>query len=909
MSKIIDRIQMMSPTINFRVLLLAVLPVTAVSIIFFGYFVKKQVDDIESNIVDKGKSLAVHLASASEYGISSGNMAILSPLIESVLTKNDVISITITNSQGTPLIQKPRTKNGPLTTSTSGNTHNRIFSQPIIQQTVDINDFEDTDHNMPPVIGWVIVEVSNEIALQNKQDAIFQTLSMTLLILVGSILLATRISRHITKPILSLTRAVNEIEKGNLNVSIEMHATGTLLTLEKGVHSMLQSIKSSHEKEQNTIEQVTKELQKSLKLLEQKNSELTITRQQALSENQEKSAFLDNISHAIKTSMNEISGFVKLLNNTDQTQEQTGYLYTIEQSATNLLRVINDVPDFSNIEAGKYSANNIYFNLEECIEDVLALTAPSAHEKGIEISSLYYEDTPKELFGAADRIRQILINLIGNAIKFSDKGTIMVRTMLESQKNETLQIRITVTDQGPGISEKDKAVIFNAFSQIDNSDTRQYDGAKRGLAIAKSLTEAMQGKIGVENNEDKGSTFWFTFECPFKNLPEPVNKNEHLPYHNKSVTLYDANELTRISLTHTFQRLGFEVTECLDIEDLCAPQKAPAIPDICVLSINSHEAVETTIQEFLQTHRNHVHSKILVIVSQSDPLILKTLRDRGADACLSKPFRHADFEKKLATIFRSPKNFYGQQTEVVHKPVTLTRLDGLNILIAEDNAINAKLIETILHRSGAIPTIVDNGEKAVAAFHEDKFDIILMDIHMPEMNGVDAARKIRETEPPSTRITILGLTAASQHKNGPLSQNPDFDEVLEKPIAVNALLTTITWWTHVHKSSKSNKPTSHHPVDGLGIDKSLSITLNEMLLRELPEAKEKLKAAHDSRDSRFLRNEVHRLLGGLAYCDFIKLHQLTLQYQVSLKADEDTMDKNFQKMIAEMDRLLTTGNP
>jgi len=899
----------MSPTINFRVLLLAVLPVTTISIIFFGYFLKKQINDIETNIVEKGKSLAVHLAVASEHGIFSNNMALLSPLVESAITKNDIISITITNDQGTPLIQKSRTNNGPLTVSTAENKLDRVFSQPIIQHTVDINDFEDTDHTTLPVIGWVIVEVSNEFAWQDKRNAIFQMLSITLLILVGSIFLATRISRHITKPVSSLTNAVNEIENGNLDISIETRSTGALLTLEKGVHNMLQSIKSSNKEDRNTIEKTTKALRESLELLKQQNTELTMTRQQAFSENQEKSAFLTNINHEIKNPMNEIMGFVKLLKNTNPTQEQTNYLYTIEKSVTRLLYLINDTLDVSNVETGQFSTTKIHFNLEERIEDVLALVTPSAYEKGIEITSLYYDDTPKSLFGPSDCIRQILINLIGNAIKFSEQGTVMVRTMLESQKSETVKIKITITDQGPGIPEKDKMLLFDAFSQTDNNDVHPHNTSGLGLVISKSLIEAMHGEIGFENGEDKGATFWFTFECQLKNLSESVGKDEHLPYHNKSVILYDANELTRLSLNHAFRHLGFLVTECMNIKELCAPEKTSDTPDICVLSINNQEAAKTATREFLEAHRNVAQEKILVIISESDPIILKTLRDWGADACLSKPFRHADFKKKLATVFRSPKNFYGQKNkpDQVHKPETLTRLDGLNILIAEDNAVNATLIETILCRVGATPNIVSNGKEAVAAFNTDKFDVILMDIHMPEMNGVDAARKIREVEAPFTRISIIGLTAASQSKNGPLSQNPDFDEILEKPIAVNALLTAITWWAHTHKAPGKNKPTSHNSTSNLGLDMGLSMTLNDMLLRELPEVKEKLQVAYHAGDFRCLRDEVHRLLGGLAYCDFTELHQLTRRYQASLKADKDTLDDDFQKIITEINRLLGEG--
>lgn len=899
---------MISPAINFRVLLLAIVPTTAVSIIFFSYFVNKQIDDIENNIIDKGKSLATHLASASEYGIFSGNMSILSPLIEAAFENTDIVSVTITNNQGIPIIQKSKDDINQKETTTFSNTNNRVFSQPVIQHAVDIDDFEKDSDSIPPVIGWVVVEVSNESAIQHKQDTILQTLSITLLILISSIFLATRISRHITEPISSLTSAVNEIENGNLDVAIEAHSTGALLTLEKGVRSMLQSIKSSHWEAQNTIEKATKELRESLELLEHQNAELTIARQQALSSSQAKSTFLANISHEIRTPMNGILGFVKLLKNSNPTQEQTDYLYTIEQSANNLLGIINDILDLSKVEAGKLPLNNTAFNLEDCIEDVLSLTAPSAHDKGLEITSLFYDDTPRELLGAVDRVRQILINLIGNAIKFSDSGTIMLRIMRESQKDDAQLIKITISDQGPGISEKDKSLLFKSFSQIDESNTRQHGGTGLGLAISKSLAEAMNGGIGVESRKGEGSVFWFTFECQLAKETKYISENMNPPYLNKSIRLYDANELTQLSLSHDFRRQGFEITECLDLEDLCVSSNPPSIPDICVLSLNRHEATQPKTKEFLASPHKINNTKIFVIVSSSEPLLLKNLRKWGADACLSKPYRRADFEKILARLFNNETDPGPQKANSNNEVAFQTRLDGLEILIAEDNPINAKLVKTILQGAGASPTIVENGRKVISALKEKKFNVILMDIHMPEMNGIDAAREIRKTESPDERIAIIGLTAASKEKDDSLSKNTDFNEVLEKPIAVDELLHEIANYCHGHKPAKGHKYSNQNPKSALGINKDLSATLNAMLLRELPDRKEKLLTAYKSEDYRFLRSEVHRLLGGMAYCDFTELNDLTLQYQASLQACDNNMPVYFQAMLSEIDRLLETEN-
>ncbi len=852
------------PTINFRILLLAVLPCTIVSIIFFGYFVKKQIDNIETHFVDKGESLAVHLATASEYGVFSGNMNILAPLLETSFIKNDVITISITNNRGIPLIQKTRGNNNPLLSAEPEDVHKHIFSQPIIQHTVDINDFENIDNNIPPVIGWVIIELSDEITQQQKQDTIFQALLTTLLILISSIFLTTRVSRHITKTISALNNAV---KNDNLGVTVKAHETGALPTLEKETDG--KPIESSHQTTQNALEQAVKK----------------------------------------QKPLNSALGFVTPSKNIQSTQQQTHHLHTIKPSTKNLLNITNNVLDFSENGIEEIPVHNAHFNLAKCIEDVLILIAPAAYEKTIEISSLYYDDTPRELFGSVNHIQKILINLIGDVIKSYEQGTITVRTMLESQKKSAAHIKISISHQGSGSSKKEKTTPFSISSQIKNEGIH-HQHSKNGLKLTtyQSFIEAIHGKISIENTENKDFTVCFTFQCQSNNTLKPTNKNDPLPYTNKSITLYDANELTRTSLIHTFRHLGFEVMECSDIETLYTSAKASNMPDICVLSINAREANATTTQQFLKTHRNNTHSKILAIVSHSDPLILKTLRDWGADACLSKPFRQTDFEKKLAAIFRDPKNIYHPTTKTTHAPTTFTRLDGLSILVAEDNAINATLTKTILHRAGAILHIVDNGQKAVSAFNNDQFDIILMDIHMPEMNGVDATRKIRETETSSTRIAIIGLTAASQSKNGPLSQNPDFDEILEKPIAVNTLLNAISYWAQIRQSPGKKNQTSPNTTNKLGIDTGLSLTLNEMLLQELPGVTEKLQTAYHSANHNILRSETHRLLGGLAYCNFTELHQLTLQFQTSLKANKDSMDEDFQAMLTEIKHVTSTKN-
>ncbi|MBN4079084.1 response regulator [Beggiatoa alba] len=916
---------MIFPSIRARVFSLAIIPTTAASLIFFSYFVTKQINDIETALTAKGNDVASHLASASEYGIFSGNLILLSPLVDSVYKESNVVSITITDSRGNPLIQRSddrSTIRGGSLKNTYNNNH-RIFSKPIIQNSLAINDFDETEKPLPSIIGWVIVEISNDLAEKRKREATIETLLITLFILISSIFLATRISRHITTPITIITNAVKEIEFGNLEVSINTHSTGELLTLEQGIRGMLRSIKSSQQDAQQKIERATIELRDSLELLERKNMDLDATRQEALSASQAKSLFLANISHEIRTPMNGILGFVRLLNNSPLSKEQREYLQTIEQSAHNLLRIINDVLDLSKIEAGKLKIKSVEFNLRECIEDVEILMSPSAKDKNLELGALFYDDTPEVIIGPHDRIRQVLINLIGNAIKFSDRGTIIVRAMIESRNNDGAIIKLSVSDQGPGITEKNQKTLFNSFTQLDESDTREFEGVGLGLSISKSLATAMNGEIGVESRPDEGSIFWFTFSCkllPYKSLTEALP----LPFTEKSISLYDGNELTLLCNAHTFRKLGFTVHEHTSIDEFCHQYRQTTDFDLFVLNLADHES--NNIPSVFSDIDHSASQKSIIIVNNANSRTLNNFHQQGAYSWLIRPFRTADLMTVLSNIMQpngdADKIEISNKNESLKQP-THRRLDGISILIAEDNPINAKFVSTILQKSGANTLIVSDGTSVVDAYSNGKFDIILMDINMPIMNGIEATKHIRTLEEATSHIPILGLTAVSYVDEQTAYKDAGLDDVLEKPIAVDELLHEIAYWVHakktqpsIHIATKSNShkvaaikinPLSNKTsLNQLGIDENLSTTMYDMLLAELPNTRKILSAAYAKNDWAHLRNEIHRFLGGLSYCNVPQLHDLTTVFQQSLKSQDVYMSQNFEAMVNEIDLLIIT---
>jgi two-component system sensor histidine kinase BarA len=912
---------MLTSGIRTRVLLLAILPATAASLIFFSIFVNKQIKDIEVSLNEKGDAVARYLATSSEYGIFSGNISLLTPLVDAALNEGNIISITITNNQGTPIIQRPNSTERSLAENKSRTISNsRIFTKPVIQHEISITDFEESELPIPEILGWVVVEVSNDLSDRRKHEDIAESSLITVAILILSIYIGTRISRHITSPITTLTNAAKEIEGGNLDVVINSRASGELLTLEEGIRSMLRSLKVSKQETNRQIEKATTGLRESLKILERQNDELTTARQEALSASQAKSYFLANISHEIRTPMNGILGFIKLIKETNPTKEQLDYLDTIENSTNNLLTIINDVLDLSKIEAGKLSVRDVDFDLHECIENVILLTTPAATEKELEITHFYYTDTPRNLTAPSDRVRQILINLIGNAIKYSDSGTIVVRAMLEAQRGNTVKIKITVSDQGPGISKEDQQFLFNSFIQLVSDHQTQKIGTGLGLSISKSLAEAMNGEIGVDSQPGIGSTFWFTFEGEI-NKYNVLISNGNSPYHGKTVCLFDTNELTRQSTSHTFRSMGFSVEE---YDHFIATGESFTPSDICdlfVLGICSDEyfydAFNATLKQLQQNKARH----ILVLIGRSNPELLIRLHEQGSCTCLARPYRERDLISALTELLGGTNKDKTKETSTPVLEVATPeqrRLDGTHILIAEDNPINAKLLETILRQSGARISLAKNGVEAIDLFNQAEYDVIIMDIQMPEMNGIDATRKIRETENQHRRkqTAIIGLTANIMLRDKKQHIEAGFNDILEKPIPADELLHEISYWIHSSRS-KANFPVALHHNNlviskvtprsppSCGIDPALSKTLYEMLLAELADTRATLVSALNNQDWENLRAALHRFLGGMSYCNVPALQAAALAFQASLREQSPSMQMDFKNLLEQIDSLLT----
>jgi len=935
-----------------RFIFLSILPLAIVALLLFAFFVLKQFNHIEESLTTRGNSITQHLAVASFYPIKSNDIGSLEPIVNSALNEIEVNSVTIINSSGSVIYRTLRdddlaaahatthsTSNATSNTTSQPNSDDNLLfmkpisNQPVLASSVDIessgmlnsvfekkNRFSDNKN----ILGWVIVELTRNEMRRLQKYSFIDSGIITLLALLFSCVLVFRISKKITKPIVLISEAASQIEKGNFDINIHTEATGELATLEQNINNMALSLKRSHEELQEKIDQATTDLLSSIQLVEQQNKQLITARQQALLASKVKSEFLANMSHEIRTPMNGILGFVKLLKKSKQSGEQLDHILTIEKSANNLLRIINDILDISKIEAGKISLQNEDYNLRQCIEDVISILAPSAYEKNLNLVSMIYNDVPLSLHGDLSKIRQILINLVGNAIKFTEQGEVVIRIMLEEEYANQVKIKINVSDTGIGISEKDQNRLFGTFEQADNSSTRKYGGTGLGLAISKTMVKLMQGDIGVTSKVNEGSTFWFSFVHNEALAPvEHGNAvmNDLLAISGYKVILFEENAASRLSIKHLFESWGLVVQLSRTYNDLCkmitdVENTAPF--DLVILGLPHNELDHLKLKRHIQVIKNLTQSHIVTLVNSIDSNILKDLKSFGSNTCISKPLKYFETFNTLLSILAPNKAIL----EFANRKYTKNELDsqqdpalalaGIRVLIAEDNEINAKLVNTILRNEGAQTTVVENGALAVKELDTNSFDIVLMDIQMPEMNGVEATKYIRNADHKNQHIPIVALTADAMPADRETFFSAGINDILIKPVneefLTNTILalvkkTTLTNYSTINRNTSVDDSLNGSSTKNRKDD--LTQELFEMLIKELPEFQDAIKKAFVSADFENLEDHVHKLHGATSYCDVPDLKYAVQKLERATKQrNPDEVEEYLKLVNAKIDHIL-----